>query len=182
MKKLPKGFKFNGKIELPRPSLKEKPKGSAAAKAANAAISRGVIKGMAAVEGSLKVALDAALESSVWTGFNPKHPYPRKNGEMMGSGPRNIVDTGRLKNSLKLKSSFAQTKSSLTIGYSVPYAGLVHNGGVILPYGNANAQPVLLPARPWISAVLNGTHGQQKFQAKGYFAEAVAEEWNGSIG
>lgn len=177
-KTYPQKFGFKGAISLPRPKLEQKPESKKAAKAAASALNAGVIKGMTNVETSLSQALTAALQSSVWTGFSPKYEYARKNGEMMGSGARNIYDTGRLASSLNLKTEFKQTKSVLNISYSAPYAALVHEGGVIIPYGDPKNAAVTLPGRPWITSTLQGTNGIPKYEAKGYFARAIAETWD----
>lgn len=106
----------------------------------------------------LQKALYASLESNTWS-------WPgstaRQNGTTAGA-IRNIYDTGTLYASQKIRTSHQITQSKLTVTYSAPYASIVHNGGYIQPYGNKNANTVLIPARPWVEAVLNGTHGQQK--------------------
>lgn len=88
---------------------------------------------------SLRPALDAAIDAS-W-GWR--------------TGSRDIVDTGALKNSLSITTSGGR----ISITYSVPYAGIVHYGGYIRPYGNPYAEPVYLPPRPWIGAVLGDAQG-----------------------
>ena len=181
VKSIPKGFKMTNAISLPRPTLEEKPDNKVEAKKAQAAFSKGVIKGMTAVETELKIALDNALGASVWTGFNPKYPYYRKDGTLMGSGPRDIVDTGNLMESLRLKTDFKQTKSSINIAYDVPYARLVHEGGAIVPYGDPKNATVILPARPWITATLEGTHGIKKYDPKKPFLESISDVWNGTM-
>lgn len=61
-----------------------------------------------------------------------------------------LIDTGRLRDSLQI----INTGTSFDIRYSAPYAGLVHEGGYILPYGNQNAEKVFVPGRPWINMAL----------------------------
>ena len=104
--------------------------------------------GMNAVEQSLGSALKGAMKSS-WA-------WPR-------GGSRDIVETGRLMNSQRLVVKHSQTKSVLSVQYSSPYAALMYYGGMIQPYGDRNAASVLIPGRPWVEAVINGTHGQTKF-------------------
>ena len=58
-----------------------------------------------------------------------------------------LVDTGALRDSLIV----ARTPSGLEIRYTAPYAGLLHEGGYIQPYGNQNAEKVFIPGRPWIA-------------------------------
>jgi phage gpG-like protein len=91
------------------------------------------------LEIELKTKLDTALRASWgWT-----------------SGSRDIIDTGELARSFSIS-----TKSGeINFGYDSEYAGLVHYGGYIRPYGNLNADLVYLPARPWIDAVLGDAPG-----------------------
>lgn len=91
---------------------------------------------------TLRPALDAALDAS-WN---------------WRTGSRDIVDTGALKNSLSISTS----GNKISISYSSPYAGITHYGGYIRPYGNPYAEPVYLPARPWIDAVLGEAPGPVK--------------------
>ena len=67
-------------------------------------------------------------------------------------GTRDIVDTGELMNS----QSITVTGFSVSIAYDSPYASITHYGGYIYPYGNQNATRVYLPARPWITATIEG--------------------------
>lgn len=62
-----------------------------------------------------------------------------------------LVDTGRLKNSLTVK----VTGEQLLVEYDCPYAGILHEGGYVHPYGNANAKKVYIPPRPWIVNALD---------------------------
>lgn len=85
----------------------------------------------------LTEALTAALRSSVWS---------------WNGGARDIYDTGNLAASANISMS----SGSLVVKYDAPYAGIVHNGGYIFPYGNKSARPIYLPPRPWIDSVLYG--------------------------
>ena len=67
-------------------------------------------------------------------------------------GTRDIVDTGDLLDS----QSVMVSGSTMTISYNSPYAAITHYGGYIYPYGNTSAQRVYLPARPWITATIQG--------------------------
>lgn len=62
-----------------------------------------------------------------------------------------LVDTGTLKNSLVV----VREGTSISIRYEVPYAGLMHEGGYITPYGNPAANKVYIAPRPWIIDTLN---------------------------
>ena len=89
------------------------------------------------VESSLAAALDAAMSASSWK---------------WNTGSRDIIDTGALKNSLKIDWNGMRA----IVRYDEPYAALIHEGGYIHPYGNKNASPVYLPGRPWVRSVLVG--------------------------
>ena len=93
--------------------------------------------------------LDEAMEESTWTWSGSTI---RSNGTTVSS-PRNIVDTGKLKNSKKITTSFGVTQGKYAVRYDAPYANLVHFGGYIQPYGNSSASSVYVPGRPWITLV-----------------------------
>lgn len=95
-------------------------------------------KAFAGVARELKVALDDAMESPVWN--------------WSSGGSRDIVDTGSLKSS----GLVVIDRNGVSVSYSSPYAGIVHDGGYIQPYGNPNARPIYYPKRPWIRATLLG--------------------------
>lgn len=88
------------------------------------------------VSDDLYIALGEAMESNVW-----KWDY----------GDGDIVDTGALRDSLELQ----VVENSILISYNQEYAGIVHFGGYIHPYGNPNVQ-IFMPGRPWIQSVLQG--------------------------
>lgn len=68
----------------------------------------------------------------------------RKNGDVVFT-PRDIVDTGNLRNSL----TFNISANEAHYKYSVPYAAIVHEGG-------KTATGKVYPARPWVdSAIFN---------------------------
>lgn len=67
----------------------------------------------------------------------------RRNGTVVFT-PRNIVDTGDLRNSLSLK---IQSESAV-YRYSLPYAAIVHEGG-------KTAKGKIYPARPWTQSALD---------------------------
>ena len=137
-------------------------------KAVNAAIVEGTIKAAAYVQRDLRKALDAAMTSSTWN-------WPR-------GGPRNIVDTGKLKGSLVLQEKNMKTKTTIAIKYNSPYANMVHYGGYIQPYGNKNANTVLIPARPWVEAVLKGGYGIDKFSMTEPMNAGFNEVWSRKFG
>lgn len=80
------------------------------------------------------------------------------------TGSRDIYDTGALARSGKVVAS----DNGIEVTYSAPYANIVHNGGYIQPYGNPNARPVYMPARPWVSSVLYGEGPYPQFDFDGF--------------
>jgi len=159
-------FKFSQKIELAMPKVEGKAETKKMQQAVNRALTRGAQKGASYVEKDLKTALDNSVKSQwAWT-----------------QGSRDIIDTGKLLNSLQIKTTFNQTKIGFQIIYRTRYAAFVHYGGLIKPYGNKNAADVLIPARPWVQAVLEGTHGQPKFDMLTPFDKGVSEVWTSQFG
>ena len=159
-------WKYGAKLSVQMPKVEVKDNSPAMKKRVSKALSKGTQKASAYVEKNLKAALDKAM-TSMWT---------------WTEGSRDIIDTGRLKNSLKLTAVFNQTKVSWQIQYRTPYAAFVHYGGVIKPYGNKNARDVLIPARPWVQAVMEGSYGQPKFDIKTPFDEGMAEAFATEFG
>ena len=84
-------------------------------------------------------------------------------------GTRDIVDTGELMNS----QSITVTGFSVSIAYDSPYAAITHYGGYIYPYGNQNATKVYLPARPWITATIEGGGPVPVFDFYGAYLRAI---------
>ena len=159
-------WKYGAKLSVQMPKVEVKDNSPAMKKRVSKALSKGTQKASAYVEKNLKIALDKAM-ASMWT---------------WTEGSRDIIDTGKLKNSLKLTTVFNQTKVNWQIQYRTPYAAFVHYGGVIKPYGNKNARDVLIPARPWVQAVMEGSYGQEKFDIKTPFDEGMAEAFATEFG
>lgn len=159
-------WKFSTKMEIKMPKVEGKADTAKMKAAVNKALSKGAQKGATYVEKSLRQALDTSIESQWgWT-----------------QGSRDIVDTGKLKSSLKIITNFAQTKVSFQVQYNTPYAAFVHYGGMIKPYGNPNAADVIIPARPWVQAVFDGSHGQSKFDMAEPFNLGIGEAWSAQFG
>lgn len=165
------------KADIKFPSKAEIKQSGQPAKAAKKAFTVGSLRASGIVERQLPGVLTKALESPVWGPFNPSQPYFRKNGELVGVGNRDIIDTGNLHDSLKISTKFMVTKAQMQISYTAPYARLVHEGGVIQPWGNPNASSVILPARPWISSVLTGNGPVDKYDYTAVYQEEIAEAW-----
>jgi len=139
--------------------------------AINKALVKGVQKGMTYVEAALRPALNASMASQWSWGVGKA-----------GAPSRDIIDTGALRDSLKLKTTFLQTKTKLDITYTQRYAAFVHYGGYIQHYGNKKASAVYIPGRPWVTAVLEGTHGQPKLDYATPFNAGIQEAWAAQFG
>ena len=172
------GFDFSTKLEILPPKIDMKDNTPKMKRAMNAALVEGTIKAAAYVQRDLRIALDNAMNSSTW-GWT--RDTLRKNGSIAGS-TRDIVDTGKLRNSLSIKEKNLKTKTTISIQYKTPYAALVHYGGVVVPYGNVRAGTVIVPARPWIEATLKGTHGIQKFNMSKPMNTGFNEVWSRRFG
>jgi len=111
---------------------------------------------MGITQRGLEQDLVGAMRDAVWLWNGTTE---RQNGTTVGS-PRNIVDMGRLLNSLTWTKSAANANGyKLTGKYGAPYATQVHYGAYVRPYGNSNANAVWTPGRPWVEGVLKGNKG-----------------------
>jgi len=171
-------FNFDTKLSVSTPKAEVKIESKKHRVAANSAISKGVIAASTEIEKKLNDALRKSLSSGSWDW--PRETI-RSNGSIAGTS-RNIVDTGALRDSQKITTRFLKTKLTMAISYSAPHAGIVYYGGVIQPYGNPNANSVTIPGRPWVEAVLNGTHGQEKFDILTPFNRAINAAWGSAFG
>ena len=135
-----------------------------------AAFEAGKQAGMEELKMQTTFALFSSLRSTTWMWPNTTI---RNNGEIVDS-PRNIVDTSALMFSQKVVLKEFKRKSQMKISYHVPYAAIVHYGGVIRPYGNRFANAAIYPARPWVQAILEGTHGQRKLPVERILRDAIA--------
>lgn len=166
-------FQFKDDFKTPKASIKTDSK--KARQAALSSMIRGVQSGASRVEAYLPGLLDQAIESNVWSW--PRDTL-RKNGSRAG-GTRNIIDTGALKASKSVKTTFLQTKTVFTVSYKAPYATLTHYGGYILPYGDVSRSPVYVPGRPWVEAVLTGNNsGVAYLETDTIMEEAIQREWS----
>jgi hypothetical protein len=73
--------------------------------------------------------------------------YNRGQGTAPGN-PRNVVDSG----SLRQSNVFNQQGFTGEFSWTAKYAGYVHEGARIFPWGDRSRR-VYLPARPWTDAV-----------------------------
>ena len=134
-------------------------------------VDAGLRKGDEIIKSGLTEALNNAMESSVW-GWRADGMTFRKNGEVVTT-PRNIVDTGALKKSLRTNISMG----NINLAYREPYSRMVHYGGYIVPYGNPNAAKVYMPPRPWITSTLNGENGIPKYPIGQIYRDAILAQF-----
>lgn len=116
-------------------------------------------KTVALVARELKVALDEAMESAVW---------------QWDYGDGDIVDTGALRDSARV---VPVSDGDIYIFYNEKYAGIVHYGGYIHPYGNPDIQ-IYMPARPWIQSVLEGGGPVPRYDFEGVYERIFVPEIN----
>jgi hypothetical protein len=98
------------------------------------------------VMGDLFAAFQQSFTAKAWE-------WPRQTQRTVGvvGSPRNLIDTGNLRQS----GAFRMTGPyQATFKWSALYATAVHEGAMIYPWGNRDAQKVRLPPRPWTRAVL----------------------------
>lgn len=119
-------------------------------------------KTMELLAADLKRALDDAMESSTWDWINDT---------------RDIIDTGALRDSGTV--TYIPAQESLSISYDQDYAAIVHFGGYIRSGYNPSVQ-IYYPARPWITAVLEGGYAVEQFEFEkrylDYFLDILAKE------
>ena len=169
-----KELKFETKIDFKTPKPKAKVNSEKERKAAIAAMIRGIQKGAARIESYLPPLLNKAMESKIWDWPNITL---RQNGETAGLR-RDIVDTGKLRDSLKVSTKFLKTKTTFTVAYTAPYAAFVHEGGYILPYGDSFKSPKYVPGRPWVKAVMEGGYnGVTSIDVNSAMLIGVHGEW-----
>jgi len=170
-------FKYSNKINLGAMNVEIKIDDAKYKKNVRRAVSKGLLKSTTYVSAQLREALNTAVESDIWN-------WPRdteRTYEIVGS-PRDIIDTGRLRDSLVITEKFGQKKSTITVKYTTPYAALMHYGGMVQPYGNRNAATVSIPGRPWITATWEGTHGLVKPDFQESYSRGFLEAWREVFG
>jgi len=117
-------------------------------------------------EKSISYWLDEAMETPTWSW---QGTTIRKNGSIAKT-PRDIVDSGKLKASKKLTTSFGSTQVKWTVRYTEPYAALVHYGGYIAPYGRSEGT-AYVPGRPWIQLVFREDANEGDSDAYNFLSE-----------
>jgi hypothetical protein len=86
---------------------------------------------------------------------DPKWQWPN------GESPRDIVDSGDLRNSQQMAIASRPGVMETKYRYSAPYAPAVHDGAVYKAT-DANGQPRTMPARPWTRELLKDRPRLQK--------------------
>lgn len=122
-----------------------------------AAFERAINRASARIAVDLKIALDDAIRSPVWTTLQ---------------GTADIYDTGELMQS----GSVTVRRDGVTIAYDAPYAAIVHYGGYVSPFGTA-ASKIYLPPRPWVESVLNGGGPVEAFDFAKYYQQEIEAEF-----
>lgn len=131
--------------------------GNDAADLLTSGIEEGIRVANQIVAEKLAAALDDAIDNAVW--------------QWDEGGARDIYDTGKLKASR----SVVVNGNKIIVSYDVPYAGIVHFGGYVIPYGNPNAEKVYLPARPWVDSVILGGGPVPKFDFESIYIQAIED-------
>lgn len=108
------------------------------------------------VRTSLEKALDQAMESPVWEWI---------------SGSRDIVDTGKLRDSRKV---IVDSDNDIHIIYNQEYAAIVHYGGYVNAFGNPE-RTYYYPGRPWVTALLEGNGPIEQFPFETIYNEAFID-------
>ena len=92
---------------------------------------------------------------------------PGRLGVIVGDGPRDIVDTGRLLDSMTKPLVIRERgKASMVIAWTAPYAERVRTGGYYGSYINPRGQEVTVgyrPGRDWIAATFKARPAEQVF-------------------
>ena len=118
--------------------------------------------------------LDEAVQEATWQW---PRPTDRVSGEHVPKGARNIVDTGALMRSKKLKTQFTVTTAKITVTYGVPYAALVHWGGYVLNYGDPTKGQTYMKPRPWVQTVFSTRSDADMGQSDRFgFLDAIKEQ------
>jgi len=149
--------KMRTKVEGIKPKLTyqfaSKVKATFISKDFSTQVAAGLRAGDKLILSELKIKLDENMDSPLWSWpvfkKDGSKTTRRVNGSVAGD-PRNIVDTGKLKASLRLRADDGE----VNIAYREPYALITHYGGFIQPYGNPLARSVYLPPRPWVKYTL----------------------------
>ena len=139
-------FSISKAVKMPKVTIKP-PK--EAAKKFKAAFVKSFQSSAFKTERQIGYWLDDAMENPTWNWQGGT--TIRKDGSS-ASSPRNIVDTGKLKSSKKLTTKFGSTQVRYEVKYTADYAGIIHWGGYITPYGRGGTT-TYLPGRPWIQLV-----------------------------
>lgn len=121
------------------------------------------VKTMREIGEMVETALNEAMDSSVWD---------------WGSDNRDIVDTGKLRDSLTL---YVDSDGDIHIMYGEEYAAIVHYGGYFNPYGNPNVTRYY-PGRPWVDSVLQGGGPVEQFDLIMHYRDIFTKHLSSELG
>lgn len=113
----------------------------------------------------LLAALDEAMEAHVW--------------EWIDGSTRDIIDTRKLQESGRVE--FNPTASTIEVYYDIDYAEIVHFGGVIRSPFNPDVD-IVIPARPWVEAVILGNGPVPKFDFQSSFDAVFYKAFERNLG
>ncbi len=141
------GSDFSAKLKIESPDLRRK---GNLEKGYRTALVKALSSSTRKVENQVKEAINTNMTSSIWAW---PRDTERQSGRTVGS-PRDIIDTGNLLSKNYVRITYTTRGASIIVGNNSPYAGIVHFGGYILPYGDRSKRPVFIPGRPWIGVAL----------------------------
>lgn len=178
-----KNLNYKVSLDLSLPKVKVKNETPDIGLKMKGAIQKGLESAAVPVTSALKKALNDATQSNAWGPFYPQTPYIGAAGNEKGRDQRRtLVETGALARSLKISPSVSNSRLEVAGAYKSPYATFTHYGGWMQPWGNKYAAAKFIVPRPWISAVFNGTHGLQKFDAAGMVEKEIKTAWSTQFG
>jgi len=135
------------------------------------AFQRELLKGSEQIKNDALAAVINNVESAIWTwNYTNTRRWAGLVGGSEGS-PRDIVDTGQLRNSHRAKISYLTSGFKIQIDNTAPYAAFVHWGGYVKHPRNNTKYQIL--GRPWISTTLglelpSGNYSQPSGALKKY--------------
>jgi phage gpG-like protein len=141
---------FSAKLKVESPDLRRK---GNLEKGYRTALVKALSSSTRKVESQVKQAMDANMRDAIWAW---PRTTERKAGGVAGS-PRDIIDTGNLISRNYIRIGYTTRGASITVGNNSPYAGIVHFGGYITPYGDRSKRAVFAPGRPWIGVAIGTT-------------------------
>ena len=166
-------FSRTAKIKMPKAKFSEGDTKKAAAKKKGEFV-KAFQKAAFDTEKQISYWLDEAMQESTWQW---PRPTARASGEIVNKGARNIVDTGALMRSKKLRTQFTVTTAKISVSYGEPYAALVHWGGYVMNYGDPTKGQTYMQPRPWVQSVFSTRSDANMGQSDRFdFLQAIKEQ------